>query len=184
AHNVNFDYSFIKHHLENAGYSFNAQRLCTVRLSRKIKPGLKSYSLGKLCDALSIPLIDRHRAVGDATATAILFSRLLEWDTEGHISGMLVKKSKEQQLPPNLPREDFEKLPSRPGVYYFKDQSGKVVYVGKAKNIRKRVSSHFTGHNPKPQRQHFLRSIYSIEYEQCGTELLAFLLEALEIKRL
>jgi DNA polymerase-3 subunit epsilon len=52
AHNVNFDYSFIKHHLEIAGYPFNAQKLCTVRLSRKLKPGLKSYSLGRLCDAL------------------------------------------------------------------------------------------------------------------------------------
>jgi DNA polymerase-3 subunit epsilon len=56
--------------------------------------------------------------------------------------------------------------------------------VGKAKDIRKRVSSHFTGHNPKPQRQHFLRSIYSIHFERCGTELLALLLEAIEIKRL
>jgi DNA polymerase-3 subunit epsilon len=184
AHNVNFDYSFIKHHLERAGYTFNAQKLCTVRLTRKIKPGLSSYSLGKLCDALKIPLIDRHRAEGDAQATAILFSRLLEWDTEGHITTMLGRKSKEQQLPPNLPHQDFEKLPHCAGVYYFKDQMGKVVYVGKAKDIRKRVSSHFTGHNPKPQRQHFLRSIYSVQYEPCGTELIALLLEAVEIKRL
>src|SRR5690606_30781649 len=130
------------------------------------------------------PLNDRHRAGGDALATSILFSRLLEWDTEGHIAGMLVKKSKDQQLPPNMPREEFDKLPSCPGVYYFKDQAGKVVYVGKANDIRKRVSTHFTGHNTKPQRQHFLRSIHSIHYERCGTELLAFLLEAVEIKRL
>lgn len=184
AHNVNFDYSFIKHHLERAGYAFNAQKLCTVRLARKIKPGLRSYSLGKLCDALNIPLTDRHRAEGDAQATAILFSCLLEWDTKGHITAMLSKKSKEQQLPPNLPHKDFDKLPHCPGVYYFKDQTGKVVYVGKAKDIRKRVFSHFTGHNPKPQRQHFLRSIYSIHYEPCGTELMALLLEAVEIKRL
>lgn len=184
AHNVNFDYSFIKYHLEKAGFSYNAQRLCTVRLSRKLRPGLPSYSLGKLCDALRIPLMDRHRAVGDANATALLFSSLLKWDTEGHISRMLVVKSKEQQLPPNLPREIFEKLPGCSGVYYFKNQNGKVIYVGKAKNIRKRVASHFTGHNPNPQRQHFLRNIYSIDFEPCGTELLAFLFEAIEVKRL
>src|SRR5690606_30509146 len=112
------------------------------------------------------------------------FSRLLEWDTQGHSSRMLAKKSKEQQLPPNMPYEEFDKLPSCPGVYYFLDRTGKAVYVGKAKNIRKRVSSHFTGHSAQPQRQHFLRSIFSIQYERCGTELMALLLEAVEIKRL
>lgn len=183
AHNVNFDYSFLKHHLELTGYTFTAKKLCTVRLSRKIKPGFPSYSLGKLCDALQISLHNRHRAAGDAAATAVLFSRLLEWDTEGHIPEMLKKSSKEQQLPPNLPKEDFEALPSCPGVYYFMDQGGKVIYIGKAINIKKRVASHFVGHNPKPQRQHFLRSIYSISFERCGTELIALLLEAAEIKK-
>ena len=184
AHNVNFDYSFVKYHLQAAGYEFSAPKLCTVRLSRKIKPGLSSYSLGKLCDALGIIIENRHRAGGDADATAILFSKLLTWDTAGHIPMMLKKTSKDQQLPPNLPKEDFTNLPSCPGVYYFLDMAGKEIYVGKALNIRKRVASHFSGHNPNPQRQHFLRSIYAIRYERCGTELMALLLEAAEIKRL
>ncbi|WP_118973304.1 exonuclease domain-containing protein [Taibaiella koreensis] len=184
AHSVNFDYSFIKYQLEAAGLPFTATKLCTVRLSRKVRPGLPSYSLGKLCDALDIPLSNRHRAGGDADATAILFSRLCAWDTEGHLQAMLKKQSKEQTLPPNLPKEDFDALPQCPGVYYFRDKGGKVIYVGKAGNIRKRISSHFTGHNPNPQRQHFLRNIYSIRYERCGTELFALLLEAAEIKRL
>lgn len=184
AHNVNFDYSFIKHHLEASGYQYAAPKLCTVRLSRKIKPGLPSYSLGNLCDALDIPLSNRHRAGGDADATAILFSKLHEWDTGDQIAEMLKKTSKEQTLPPNLPREDFDTLPSCPGVYYFRDRAGKVIYVGKATNIRKRVSSHFTGHNPNPQRQNFLRNIYAIDHEPCGTELMALLLETTEIKRL
>lgn len=183
AHNVNFDYSFLKHHLELAGYPFTATKLCTVRLSRKIKPGFPSYSLGKLCDVLNISLTNRHRAAGDAAATAILFSRLLEWDTQGYIPEMLKKTSKEQQLPPNLPKEDFEGLPTGPGIYYFMDQGGKVIYIGKAINIKKRVASHFVGHNPKPQRQQFLRSIYSISFERSGTELIALLLEATEIKK-
>jgi len=184
AHNVNFDYSFVKHHLSLAGYSFDARRLCTVRMSRQIKPGLKSYSLGKLCDALGIKIENRHRAGGDAQATAILFSKLLSWDLEGHIPAMLKRNSKDQQLPPNLSREDFLKLPSGAGVYYFKDKLGKEIYVGKALNLKKRVASHFTGHNQGPQRQHFLRDIFTIDFELCGTELIAFLLEAAEIKRL
>lgn len=184
AHNVNFDYSFVKHHLEAAGYQYAAPKLCTVRLSRKIKPGLPSYSLGNLCDALEIPLSNRHRAGGDADATAVLFTQLHAWDTEGYISDMLKKTSKEQALPPNLPREHFDALPSCPGVYYFRNKAGKVIYVGKATNLRKRVSSHFTGHNPNPQRQNFLRNIYAIDYERCGTELMALLLETTEIKKL
>lgn len=184
AHNVNFDYSFIKHHLSLAGYIFNAPKLCTVRLSRKIKPGLASYSLGKLCTSLDIPMENRHRAGGDATATALLFSKLMTWDEEGIIASMLKKNSKEQALPPNLPRADFDALPQCPGIYYFKDKAGKVVYVGKANNLKKRVSGHFTGHNPNPQRQHFLLDIYAIDFEICGTELMALLAEVAAIKKL
>jgi DNA polymerase-3 subunit epsilon len=184
AHNVNFDYSFLKHHFQKEGYDFTATKLCTVRMSRKIKPGLPSYSLGKLCASLKIPLYNNHRAGGDAAATAILFGNLLQWDSEGIINGMLKKNSKEQLLPPHLPKEDFEALPSVPGVYYFKNKEGKVVYVGKANDLRKRVLSHFTGHNALPQRQNFIRDIHSISFEKCGTELMAFLLEAVEIARL
>ncbi len=184
AHNVNFDYSFIQHQLNDAGYAYSAQKLCTVRMSRKIKPGLNSYSLGNLCGALNIPMETRHRAGADADATVILFSKLLEWDREGVVAAMLKKGSKEQLLPPNLPKADFEALPNSPGVYYFRDNKGKVIYVGKAKDLRKRVSQHFSGNNPNAQRQHFLRDIFSITYERCATELMAFILEAVEIKRI
>lgn len=184
AHSVHFDYSFLKCHLEDAGYHYTAQKLCTVQMARKIKPGLGSYSLGNLCDTLAIPIENRHRASGDVDATVTLFSKLLQWDTEGVISQMLERNSNERNLPPNLPKGDFEALPEKPGVYYFRDGKGKVVYVGKAKNIRKRVSQHFTGNNPNQQRQHFMRDIYSIDFEVCGTELMAFILEAVEIKRI
>ncbi len=184
AHNVNFDYSFVKHHLAAAGYHLDVRKLCTVRMSRKLRPGLPSYSLGKLCDTLGIPISNRHRAAGDAEATAILFSRLVQWDTQGVVAEMLKKTSKHQQLPPNLPKEQFDSLPNGAGVYYFRDQGGKAIYVGKARDIRKRILQHFTGHTPQPQRQHFLRHIHSVTYERCGTELMALLLEAAEIQRL
>jgi DNA polymerase-3 subunit epsilon len=184
AHNVNFDYSFLRYHLNAAGYELQANKLCTVRLGRKIMPGLVSYSLGKLCSHLGIANNSRHRAMGDAQATAELFSLLLKSDTEKHITQALKQNSKEQLLPPNLPRADVDALPATPGVYYFHDGKGKVVYVGKAKNIRKRVCSHFTGNNPGLQRQEFLKSIHRISHQVCGTELIAFVLEAVEIKRL
>lgn len=184
AHNVNFDYSFVRHQLEASGFKWTARKLCTVRAARKITPGIVSYSLGNLCRSLNIHIENRHRAGGDADATAILFSRLLEWDTEGIMSQMIKKTSGDQRLPPNLPPEDFAKLPEKPGVYYFYNREKKVVYVGKAINLKKRVASHFSGHKTGPQRQHFLRDIHGISFEVCATELMALLLECSEIKKL
>lgn len=184
AHNVNFDYSFLKHHLAVSGYDLQCKKLCTVRLSRKLIPGKSSYSLGKLCTALQIPIQNRHRAAGDADATSILFNLLLEYDQEGVIAEMLKKTSKEQVLPPHLDKASILKLPNQPGVYYFKDNKGKIIYVGKAKNLKKRVTSHFTGNTPNRQRQEFLRNIHHVDYVTCGTELMALILEANEIRRL
>ncbi|MCW2121034.1 exonuclease domain-containing protein [Flavobacterium sp. 7A] len=184
AHNVNFDYSFVRHELEQSGLKWTAKKLCTVRAARKIKPGITSYSLGRLCDSLNIPLDNRHRAGGDAAATAILFSRLLEWDTEGEIPKMIKKTAPDQRLPPNLPPEDFEQLPEKPGVYYFYNEQKKVIYIGKAVDLKKRVASHFSGHKITPQRQNFLRDIHAISFEVCATELMALLLEGSEIKKL
>jgi len=184
AHNVNFDHSFVKYHLAAAGYNLECNKLCTVRLSRKILPGMASYSLGKLCRQLSIGNSARHRAAGDADATAELFTLLLNSDNENHITEALKQRSKEKVLPPNLHRKFIDKLPSTPGVYYFHDNKGKVVYVGKAVNIRKRVDSHFSGNNSGAQRQEFMRHIHQVSYQECGTELMALLTEAVEIKRL
>lgn len=184
AHNVNFDYSFVRHQLEKSGFKWTARKLCTVRAARKIKPGLGSYSLGNLCNSLDICIENRHRAGGDADATAILFSKLLEWDCEGVMDKMIKKTAQDQRLPPNLPPQDFEQLPEKIGVYYFYNQQNKVVYVGKAINLKKRVASHFSGHNVNAQRQNFLKDIYGISYEVCATELMALLLECDEIKKL
>jgi DNA polymerase-3 subunit epsilon len=132
AHNVNFDFSFIRYHLTAAGYDLQCNKLCTVRLSRKILPGMPSYSLGKLCRHLGIENESRHRAMGDAEATTTLFSILLQNDTGNHIGDALKQRSREQALPSNLPKEDIDLLPYTPGVYYFHNDKGKVIYVGKA----------------------------------------------------
>jgi len=184
AHNVNFDYSFIKNHLEFYGYSFNARKLCTVRLARQIFPGLPSYSLGNLCTSLDIDLTSRHRAGGDANATVVLFKRLLDNDSKGLIPASLHRNSKEAVLPPNVPKAHFEALPGTAGVYYFHDQKGKVVYVGKAKNIRSRVNSHFSNNSDGKLKQNFLRHVHAISFQSTGTELMAAILESTEIKRL
>jgi DNA polymerase-3 subunit epsilon len=183
AHNVGFDYSFIKSHLKSSGIEYNSKKLCTVRLSRKIFPGLRSYSLGNICAAVGITIENRHRASGDAIATVELFEKILAEDQEGIINESLKRGSKEQTLPPNLPRNQFTELPTKPGVYYFHDEHGKIIYVGKAKNIKSRVTSHFGGNSGRKQKQDFFRNIHSISHQICATELMALILESLEIKR-
>jgi DNA polymerase-3 subunit epsilon len=184
AHNVNFDYSFLKHHLSHAGFDLVSPKLCTVRLTKKVFPGLPSYSLGNLCRQFGITIQNRHRAGGDTTATVQLFEHILKNDGHTHVADFLRRGSREQSLPPHLPREQVINLPYTPGVYYFHNQHGKIIYVGKAKNLKYRVSSHFTHNGAGRQRQEFLRNVYSITYQQCSTELIAFILESIEIKRL
>ncbi|HEX9514520.1 MAG TPA: exonuclease domain-containing protein [Puia sp.] len=184
AHNVNFDYSFLNHQLKACGLDLDCKKLCTIRLSRKVFPGAPSYGLGKICDHLGIPIPNRHRAGGDADATVLLFERILQAGGQQHINAMLKGNSKEQYLPVHLPAEQVQALPQLPGVYYFHDGKGKVIYVGKAKNLRKRVGSHFSNNKPGRQKQEFLRQIHSISHEVTGTELMAFLLECIEIRRL
>ena len=183
AHNVNFDYSFIKAGLLAAGYEYNPKRLCTVRLSRKIFPGFPSYSLGKLCQSLGIKIKNRHRAGGDAEATVKIFHQLIKNDKQQHIQNSLLRNSKENILPPNVPKEHFDNLPSTPGVYYFHNAKGKIIYIGKARNIRNRVNSHFNCGLERKQKQGFIKETFSISFQSCGTELMAIILESTEIKK-
>jgi DNA polymerase-3 subunit epsilon len=184
AHNVNFDYSFVKHHLKKSGYELNAKKICTVRLGRKVFPGLTSYSLGNLCRTVGVEIENRHRAMGDAKATVILFEKMIKEGAQLHIDLMLKKTSAEQWLPLQLDKAVIAGLPSKPGVYYFHNSKGKVIYVGKAVNIKKRVSSHFTQNDGEKKRQNFLRLISNITYTECANELHALVLESTEIKRL
>ncbi|HMP88373.1 MAG TPA: exonuclease domain-containing protein, partial [Lacibacter sp.] len=184
AHNVNFDYSFLLHHLQANGFQLNCKKLCTVRYSRKLLPGLPSYSLGNLCRHLSIPLQHRHRATGDAQATVQLFELLCSKDVNNIRHTLLSRQSGEHNLPLFVNREEVERLPVGPGVYYFHDAKGKVIYVGKAVRLKQRVLGHFSTNNATRQRQEFIRNIHRISYRVCGTGLMASVLEAVEIKRL
>jgi DNA polymerase-3 subunit epsilon len=147
-------------------------------------PGFPSYSLGNLCHSLGIVMENRHRAGGDAEATVKVFKILLERDTTQFIQKSLQRNSKEFILPPNVPKEHFDQLPYTPGVYYFHNEKGKVIYVGKALNVKYRVNSHFSNNSQSRQKQNFLRSTYAITHQPCGTELMASILESTEIRKL
>lgn len=181
AHNVSFDYGIIKNHFEDIGRSFNRKKLCSVRLAKGIIPGHPSYSLGKICKTLGIRNENRHRAMGDAKATVELLHLLIAKDTEDFISYSLNQLNKEAVIPPNLEKREYEELPTRAGVYYMHGENMEVLYVGKAKNIKQRMNTHFGEKSRK--KSELLRKIHHVSFEETGNELVALLLESDEIKQ-
>ena len=194
AHNVRFDYSFIKKEFADLGYTFQRKTLCTVRLSRALIPGLPSYSLGKLCKSIDIELKQRHRAIGDAEATAVLFDKLIRInrpvvDGNMHMAAEPTEKVLKQEiktslLPPAISKEQVDALPMVPGVYYFYNEKGEVIYVGKSINIKKRIIQHFNIDYKSRKSLDFKNSIADITYELMGNELVSLLYESAEIKRI
>ncbi len=183
AHNVNFDYGFLREAFLKVGKELKTPKLCTVRLSRKVYPGMRSYSLGRLCESQRIPIEARHRAMGDAKATAILFDRMIKTDYQ-IINQSLKKNTGEAFLPPNFPHSRFKEIPTACGVYYMLDEHGKAIYVGKAINIRERFKNHFSGQLLPNLKQKLKTEVFDLKWELTGSEFMALLYEALEIKRL
>ena len=179
AHNTSFDYRILRTEFTRLGYDFIKQTLCTVELSKKLIPGQPSYSLGKLVRALGIPMSDRHRASGDALATVKLFQMLLAEDTEKEIVTSLIKAEIKSGLTPKL-LDIVESLPSKTGIYYIHNEKGELIYIGKSKNIKKRINQHFTGKNSKSKKLQV--QVFTVSYEETGSELVALLKESEEIK--
>ncbi|MFO8000872.1 MAG: exonuclease domain-containing protein [Marinilabilia sp.] len=178
AHNVSFDYTFVQKEFESLGYDYAREVMCTVRLSRKLLPGHSSYSLGSLCQDLGISLKGRHRAGGDAHATANLLSHLIS--EKGNWIFPEEENLDTRSLHPGLDLTKVRKLPDSTGVYYFYDQTNGLIYIGKSNSIRKRVFSHL---NSKGKRAEQLKTkVADIGYEATGSELVALLKESDEIK--
>jgi DNA polymerase-3 subunit epsilon len=179
AHNADFDYRILRTEFRRLGYDFNQKTLCTVELSKKLLPEQPSHSLGKLVRALGIPMADRHRASGDAMATVKLFKMLLDKDLEKEIVKDLIKTEIQKGIAPKL-QDIIENLPSRTGTYYIHNEAGKIIFIGKSRNIKKRVNQHFTGITTSAKK--IQTEVFTVTYEETGTELIALLKETEEIK--
>ena len=175
AHNAQFDYSFIKEEFKRLGYDFKRKTICTVKLGRKLLPGHHSYSLGNICADLGIQITDRHRAIGDALATAKLFDILLAQNN-------LLESSLFVQQTYPLPSEKMAAIPGKTGVYYFYDAQGNIIYVGKSKDIHQRVLTHF-GNLQTKKAIEMRDKVADLSWEETGSELVALLLESAEIKK-
>jgi DNA polymerase-3 subunit epsilon len=183
AHNVKFDYSFVKEEFARLGFTYTRKQLCTVRMARQAMPGFKSYALGNLIKELGIKVKDRHRALDDTLATVELFEKIIAIESG---TDTMVKRIdqgiKESQLPQGITLEMLNALPEACGVYYFHDEKGAVIYVGKSINIRKRIGDHFADKTAKGLKIH--SGVADITYEITGSELVSLLFENQEIKRL
>jgi DNA polymerase-3 subunit epsilon len=182
AHNARFDYSFIRQEYKSLGFNFKRNILDTVALSRKILPGHKSYSLGNICKDLNITINGRHRAAGDALATVKLLEILIARDIEvnGNRSSLL-KNTKVSKLNPKLNLKKIDSIPDEPGIYYFYNEKGDLIYIGKSRNLQQRISTHLS--NNSTNRAMEMRDLIAdIDWVTTGSELIALLKESFEIK--
>jgi DNA polymerase-3 subunit epsilon len=183
AHNARFDYSFIREEYKALGFNFKRSILDTVALSRKLIPGHKSYSLGNICKDLNININGRHRAAGDALATVRLLEILIARDIE--INGgrsALLKNTRISKLNPKLDISKVDTIPDEPGVYYFYNEKGDLIYIGKSRNLQQRVSTHLSN-NSTNKAMEMRDLIADIDWVTTGSELIALLKESHEIKK-
>lgn len=183
AHNVRFDYGFIKEEFARLGFTYTRRQLCTVKLSRASFPGLLSYSLGNLITHFGIVTENRHRALDDTLATVEIFEKILKQEnSKDKLIDIVNEGVKSSLLPHGITLDDIHALPEETGVYYFHDSNGDVIYVGKAKNIKARIFQHFNKITKKATRLY--HRVHSISFEIFGSELLSLLVEAALIKEI
>lgn len=176
AHNVSFDYGFLREEFKRLGYEFQREKLCTVRMSRVLIPGLSTYSLGPLCQHLGIPNLARHRAKGDADATVLLLEHLIRLqprlDKQLHPA-----KASFSGFPKGISPHNLSMLPEEPGLYFFHDARGIVLHVNASKNIRQAALKELQQLAAKPSAQLDFQAddLSELTWELTGNELIALL---------
>ncbi|MGD8779841.1 MAG: exonuclease domain-containing protein, partial [Ignavibacteria bacterium] len=192
AHNLQFDISFLKNELMRAGFEFvENPQMCTLKIARKLYPELKSKSLGNLVKYLKILHKNVHRGLGDAIATAKILLKMIDKLKEEHHVETLSDLINFQALPSSKSSfrmikkklvTDLSKLPESPGVYFFKGAKEEIKYIGKAKNLSKRVKNYFSNTASRKAKK-IVRLSSRLSFYKTNTELTALLTEADLIKQ-
>lgn len=194
AHNVAFDWSFVSHSFQRSKLpDVDIPRLCTYKISKRLFPKRAKLNLGALSSYFDITIKNRHRAHGDAFATAQVLIRMLDILQEQFnvqtLEELLTFQNKRLENFKKTPKsiaalqERLRTLPDEPGVYYFRDEQDTLLYIGKAKSLKNRVGSYFLAsaqHTPKIKE--LVKQIRDVQWTTTGTELSALLLESHEIK--
>lgn len=184
AHNVLFDYSFVKREFAAAGYRYSPKLFCTVKMSRALYPEHRGHSLEKIIQRHRIATSNRHRAHDDALATVEYAQLALKQKGSEALERNIALQLKTKTLPPHVEEAVILSLPETSGVYIFEDDSGMPLYVGKSVNIRARVRSHFVNATSVAKEMKMALQSHHVSYIQTETELEALLLESVKVKEL
>ncbi len=200
AHNAPFDLSFLNYGLYCHGHrSLHNPVVDTCRLARRLLPGLPRASLDAVTQHLGISVEDRHRAAGDAEATVAVLLRLLALcgergvESDAQLMALMASGRRREEVETPAGKGDraarvavlaerARSLPDAPGVYIMRSSSGRVLYVGKAISLRRRLASYFTDRVPFRTKR-LLGQVETIEHLQLGSELEALLEESRLIKQ-
>lgn len=184
AHNVRFDYSFLKNEFLREEISFSSRHFCTVRLSRLLFPTFPRHNLDTIIQQLNIPVTNRHRALDDARVLYDFYQYMQKTIAPEILEQAIAKSLKQPSLPLKLQPGSLDKLPEKPGVYFFYGGDGTPLYIGKSKNIKNRVLDHFSSDIHSPTEMKISQQIESIETVTTSGELGALVLESQLIKKM
>ena len=179
-HNLRVAHAFLRRGFASAGLRVRYRQLCTLQLARTAWPGLTSHSLDALCEAQGIRRFFRHRASPDAEAVWQLLPALVAQVPPEQLARQLRKAA----VPRFLSAERLQAIPARPGVYYFYGENQALLYIGKSRNLRQRVHSHFQNDHHSRRSLQMAQQVRDIRVQPTAGELGALLLESAEVKRL
>ncbi len=186
AHNSHFDYGFVRSELTSAGFELEIPQLCTRKLSSRLLSHLPRKALDQVCHHLGIKINGRHRAYGDARATAHLLIELLEIVGERHevvrLDELLRFQNIQIRIDPHRNQNVFKKAmmsaPNAPGVYKVYNRDDEIIYIGKAKNLKLRIASYLTQNARDSEKiNKMLTKAGRVEFETTSSELYASLRE-------
>ena len=184
AHNARFDYGFLKNEFKRLGVTFRAPVLCTVKLSRTLFPEHKRHNLDSLIERHNLAADARHRALADAQLIRQFWQKIHVDRSNDEIEAALKAQNARPSLPPHLDAGIVDELPDTPGVYLFYADNNLPLYVGKARDIRQRVLSHFSADHASAREMNLAQQVRRIDWIETAGEIGALLKEAVLVKQL
>ena len=182
AHNVRFDYGFVKEQFRCVGIAYHAKQLCTVRLSRALYPQFKRHNLDTVIERHGFVCGNRHRAMGDTQVIADFYLKMISEHPEERLVAAITPLLQRPSLPPHISPELVDAIPEKPGIYIFYGEKNTPLYIGKSKSLRTRVLSHFQANHTHSTEMHISQQTVDIVTETTSGELGALLLEQHLIK--